>query len=107
MTPELLNLYQELAKIGAYFIRHPKNDPKLHLVVIDKPTLSVIIEFGVPEVRRQLLLHLFGPENLQPTWSQRELLLHQLPVIQYRGNKVLQLSVRSVTSCWSVTPINI
>ena len=65
MTPELLHLYQELAKIGAYFIRYP-NDSKLHLIVIDKPTISKIYEFGVPEVRRQLLLHLFGTEELQP-----------------------------------------
>jgi len=86
MTPELLNLYQELSKIGAYFIRYP-NDPKLHLVVIDKPILLNIYEFGVPEVRRQLLLHLFRSEDLQPTLSQTELLLRQLPVIQYRGKK--------------------
>jgi len=82
MSPELLHLYQELHKIGAYFITYP-NDPKLHLIVIDKPTISVIHEFGVPEVRRQLLLCLFGPEDLQQSSSQTELLLHQLPVIQY------------------------
>jgi len=86
MTPEFLNLYQELSKIGAYFIRYP-NDSKLHLVAIDKPILSIIYEFGVPEVRRQLLLHLFAPEDLQPTLSQTELRLHQLPVIQYREKK--------------------
>jgi hypothetical protein len=66
MTPELLHLYQELSKIGAYFIRYP-NDPKLYLNGINKPTTSNINEFGVLEVRRQLLLHLIGPEDLQPT----------------------------------------
>jgi len=86
MTPELLNLFQEISKIGAYFIQY-SNDPKIHLVVIDKPTLSNIYEFGVPEVRSQLLLHLFGPEDLQPTLSQTELLLRQLPVIHYQGKK--------------------
>jgi hypothetical protein len=72
--------------IGAYLIRYP-NDSKLHLVVISKPELSNIYEFGVPEVRRQLLLHLFGPKDLQPTLPQTELLLRQLPVIQYQGKK--------------------
>jgi hypothetical protein len=86
MTPELLNLYKELYKTGAYFFRYKKH-PGLHLIVIDKPKISLLYEFGVPEVRRQLLLHLFGTENLQPTLSQTELLLRQLPVIQYRGKK--------------------
>jgi hypothetical protein len=86
MTPELLHLYQELYKTGAYFYRNPRN-PGLHLIVIDKPKISLSYEFGVPEVRRQLLLHLFGPENLQSTLPQTELLLYQLPVIQYRGKK--------------------
>jgi hypothetical protein len=66
MTPQLLHLYQELSKIGAYFKRYP-NNPKLYLNGINKPTISNIYEFGVPEVRRQLLLHLIGPEDLQPT----------------------------------------
>jgi hypothetical protein len=44
MTPELLHLYQELPKIGANLIRYA-NDPKLHLIVLDKPTLSNIYEF--------------------------------------------------------------
>jgi len=80
------NIYQELAKIGGYFYQI-KKDSKLHLIVIDKPRLSNIDDFAVPEVQRQLLLYLFGPGNLQPTLSQTELLLHQLPVIQYRGKK--------------------
>jgi hypothetical protein len=82
MTPELLHLYQELPKIGANFIRYP-NDPKLHLIVPDKPMLSNIYEFGTPEVRRQLLLHLFGPQNLQSAMPKTALLLRELPVIQY------------------------
>jgi hypothetical protein len=86
MTPELLHLYKELYKTGAYFYRNPRN-PGLHLIVINKPAISLLYEFGVPEVRRQLLLYLFGPENLQPALPQTELLLHQLPVIQYRGKK--------------------
>jgi hypothetical protein len=86
MTPELLNLYKELYKTGAYFYRNPR-DPGLHLIVIDKPAISLSYELGVPEVRRQLLLYLFGPENLQSSLSQTELLLRQLPVIQYRGKK--------------------
>ena len=84
MTPELLHLYQELYKTGAYFYRNKAN-PGLHLIVIDKPRINLSFEFGVPEVRRQLLLHLFGPEHLQPSLPQTELLLRQLPVIQYRG----------------------
>jgi hypothetical protein len=86
MTPELLHLYKELYKTGAYFFRNPRN-PGLHLIVIDKPIINILYEFGVPEVRRQLLLHLFGPENLQPALQETELLLRQLPVIQYRGKK--------------------
>jgi hypothetical protein len=86
MTPELLHLYKELYKTGAYFYRNPRT-PGLHLIVINKPTINLSYEFGVPEVRRQLLLHLFGTENLQPSLSQTELLLRQLPVIQYRGKK--------------------
>jgi hypothetical protein len=80
MTPELLHLFQELYKTGAYFIRYHS---KLHLLVIDIPTINIPYEFGVPEVQRQLLLHIFGSENLQPTLPMTELLLHQLPVIQY------------------------
>jgi hypothetical protein len=82
MLPKLVQLYQELRNVGAYFTQYP-NDSKLHLIIIDEPTISSIYEFGVPEVRRQLLLHVFGPENLQPALPQIELLLHQLPVIQY------------------------
>ena len=66
MTPELLHLYKELYKTGAYFYRN-KKQPGLHLSVIDNPKFSLAYEFGVPEVRRQLLLHLIGPEDLQPT----------------------------------------
>jgi hypothetical protein len=84
MTPELLNLYKELYKTGAYFSWNNKH-PGPHLIVIDKPKNSLLYEFGVPEVRRQLLLHLFGSENLQRTLPETELLLHKLPVIQYRG----------------------
>jgi hypothetical protein len=86
MTPELLHLYQELYKTGAYFYRNTKN-PGLHLIVIDKPVINLSYEFGVPEVRKQLLLYLFGPEDLSRTLPQTELLLRQLPVIQYRGKK--------------------
>jgi hypothetical protein len=49
MPPELLHLYQQLAKIGAYVIRYPEN-PKLHLIIIDNPMISNRYEFGVPEV---------------------------------------------------------
>jgi hypothetical protein len=80
MTPELLNSYQEITTIGAYYARLP-NDPSHHLIVINKPMIDIIHEFGVPKAQRQLLLHLIGPEDLQPTLSQTELLLHQLPVI--------------------------
>jgi hypothetical protein len=62
MSPELLHLYAELHTGGGYFIRYP-NNPKLHLVVITKLKFSVIHEFGVAEVGRKLLLHLFGPED--------------------------------------------
>jgi hypothetical protein len=84
MTPELLHLYKELYKTGGYFYRHPSK-PGLHLIVIDKPKISIVYEFGVPEVRRQLLLHLFGSQDLQRTLPETELLLHKLPVIHYRG----------------------
>jgi hypothetical protein len=84
MTLELLNLYKELYKTGAYFYRNNKN-PALHLIVIDKPKISLLYEFGVPEVRKQLLLYLFGSENLQRTLPETELLLHKLPVIKYPG----------------------
>jgi hypothetical protein len=86
MTPELLHLYKELYKIRAYFYRN-KKQPGLHLIVINKPKISLAYEFGVSEVRRQLLLHLFGTENLQRALPEAELLLRQLPVIQYRGKK--------------------
>jgi len=91
MTPELLHLYKELYKTGAYFYRHPQN-PGLHLIIIDKARINLLYEFGVPEVRRQLLLHLFGSETLRRTLPEEQLLLHQLPVIQYRGNKALSIS---------------
>jgi hypothetical protein len=86
MPPELLHLYNELYKTGAYFYRNGKR-PGLNLIVIDKTRISLIYEFGVPEVRRQRLLHLFGLENLQRALPETELLLHQLPIIQYRGKK--------------------
>jgi len=88
MTPELLHLYTELDKTGAYFYRHPQN-PALHHIIIDEPRVNVIPEFGVPEERRQLLLHLFGSETLQRTLPETEFFLRQLPVIQYRGKKPL------------------
>jgi len=88
MTPELLDLYKELYKTGAYFFRK-RNQLGLHPIVIDKPRINLAYEFGVPEVRRQLLLYLFGSENLQRALPEAELLLHQLPVIQYRGKKPL------------------
>jgi hypothetical protein len=86
MTPDLLHLYKELYETGAYFLLN-KNQSGLHLIVIDKPKISLAYEFGVPEVRRQLLLRLSGSENLQRALPETELLLHQLPVIQYRGKK--------------------
>jgi len=86
MTPELLHLYKELYKTGAYFYRK-KNQPGLHLIVIDKPRINLSYEFEVPEVGRHLLLYLFGSEDLQRALPEAELLLHQLPVIQYRGKK--------------------
>jgi hypothetical protein len=49
MTPELLHLYQELYKTGAYFYRNPKQ-PGMHLLVIDKATINFPYEFGVPEL---------------------------------------------------------
>jgi hypothetical protein len=64
MTPELLNLYQELAKIGGDFVRYP-NRPRLHLIIINAPMINIINEFGVPELRGELLLNQFGTENSQ------------------------------------------
>jgi hypothetical protein len=84
MTPELLHLYKELYKTGAYFYQN-YHKPELHLIVIDKPNISLSYEFGVPKVRRQLRLHLFGSENLQRALPETELLLRKLPVIQHRG----------------------
>jgi len=86
MKPELLQLYKGLYNTGSYFYRNPQN-PGLHLIIIDKPKGHLLYEFGVPEVRRQLLLHLFGSETVQRTLPEGELLLHQLPVIQFRGKK--------------------
>jgi hypothetical protein len=86
MMLELRNLYTELYQTGAYFMQYP-NDTKLHLTVIPNPTLYNIYEFGVPEVRRQLLLHILGTEDLFRTLQMPEMLLYQLSVIQYRGKK--------------------
>jgi hypothetical protein len=86
MSPELLHLYNELYKTGAYFDRNPRN-PGLYLNVIDKWQVYQINEFEVPEVRSQLLPYLFGTENLQHSLSQAELLLRELPVIQSLGKK--------------------
>jgi hypothetical protein len=86
MTPESLHLYKELYKTGAYFYRN-KKQPELHHIVIKKPKISLAYEFGVPEVRRQLLLYLFGSENLRQALPETKLLLHQMPVIQYRGKR--------------------
>jgi hypothetical protein len=61
--------------------------PRLHLIVINKPKINSIDEFGVPEVRRQLLLHLFGPQNMEPALQQTELLWCLMPAIQSRGKK--------------------
>jgi len=63
-------------------MRYP-NDSNRHLIDLDIPTSNNIYEFGVPEVRRQLLLRLFVPENSQLSLPQTELLLCQLPVIKY------------------------
>jgi hypothetical protein len=79
MTPELLNLYTELSKTGVYFLQYP-NDFNLHLMVIPKPSLYTIYDFGVPEVQRQLLLHRLGTEDLCRRLQTPELFLHQLPV---------------------------
>jgi hypothetical protein len=49
MTPELLHLYKELYKTGAYFYRQNKQ-PGLHLIVVDKPKTGLLNEFGMPEV---------------------------------------------------------
>jgi hypothetical protein len=86
MTLELIHLNKELYKTGAYFYRNIKQ-PGLHLIVIDKPKFSLAYEFGVPEVRRQHLLYLFGSENRQRALPETELFLHELPVIQYQGKK--------------------
>jgi hypothetical protein len=86
MSPELQHLYKELYKTGAYFYRNLKNQG-LHLIMIDEPMISLANEFGVPEVQKQLLLHLFERKILQHTLPETELLLHQLPGIQYQGKK--------------------
>jgi len=86
MSTELLHLYQDLYKLGRYFYRNLEK-PGLQLLVINKPMINSIYEFRVPEVRRQFLLYLFRPEDVQSTLSQIELRLRQLPVIQYRGKK--------------------
>jgi hypothetical protein len=86
MTPELLHLYKKLYKTGAYFYRNTRT-PGLHPIVIDKSRTSLSYEFGVPEVQRQFLLGLFGSENQQQALPETELLLHQLPIMQYRGEK--------------------
>jgi hypothetical protein len=84
MTAELLHLYKELYKTEAYFYLNP-NNAGLHIIVIDKPQINLTNEFGVPEVQIPLLLYLVGSENLQRALLETELLLRQLPVIQYRG----------------------
>jgi len=76
----------ELNKTGADFIRYP-NDSKLYLTVLPKLTLNNISEFGVSEVRRQLLLHILGTVDLSRILQTPDLYLHQLPVIQYGGIK--------------------
>jgi hypothetical protein len=86
MTPELLHLYKELYKTVAYIYRTHKQ-PVLDLVAINKPQISLKNQFGVPDVRKQLLCYLCGLEIMQRTWAETELLLPQLPVMQYRGNK--------------------
>jgi hypothetical protein len=43
--------------------------------------INIILEFGL---RGELKLNQFGTENLQQSLSVPELILHQLPVIQYR-----------------------
>jgi hypothetical protein len=86
MTPELLHLYKELYKTGGYFHRNALK-PRLHLIVINIPQISLANEFAVPEVRRQLLLHLFVTENSQQSLPETKLLLRELPVIQYQGKK--------------------
>jgi len=86
MSLELLRLYKELYKTGAYFYRDPRT-PGLHLIVIDKPKINLLYEYGVPEVRGQVLLHLVRKESLQRTLPEGVLLLRQLPVIQFRGKK--------------------
>jgi len=86
MTPELLPLFKALNNTAAYFYRNQKK-PGLHLIVINNLQISLANEFGVPEVRRQFVLHLFGTENVKQSLSETELLLHQLPVIQYREKK--------------------
>jgi len=53
MKEELLHLYKELYKTGAYFYRNPQ-EPGLHLIIIDKPRINLLYEYRVPEVRRQL-----------------------------------------------------
>jgi hypothetical protein len=86
MTSELLHLYKELSKTGAYFHQN-KTQPGLHLIVIDKTKISLAYELGGPEVRKQRLLYLFGSENLQCALPETEMRLHQLPVIHYRGKR--------------------
>jgi len=86
MSLEVLYLYKDLHKIEYYLIPYT-NNAKLHLILIQKPTLRHRYDFGVPEVRRYLRFHLFYPEDLQPTLPKTELLLRQLPVIQCSGKE--------------------
>jgi len=82
MTPALLHVCQKIYKTGAYLYRNPRK-PGLHFITIDKPAINTIYEFGVPDVRRQVLLHFLQAENLHPSLLKTELLLRGLPVIQY------------------------
>jgi len=84
-----------------YFNRHPKK-PGLHLIILDKPTISNLYQFGVPEVRRQLLLRLFGREGLQPLLMQTELLLCQMPVynIQQKSPAVICQKCSFLQECY-------
>jgi hypothetical protein len=86
MTSELLKIYQALYKTGVYYIQH-SNDPKLQLVIIPPTTISSVHDFVVPDVRRKLLLHILGTEDVCGILQTPAVCLHYLSVIQYRGKK--------------------
>jgi hypothetical protein len=65
MAPEWLHLYQERYKTGGYFYRNPKR-PSLHLIVKDKTRVVLSCDFGLPDIRSQLLFIYLG----QKTWGQ-------------------------------------